>query len=264
MTITLNPREYDADTALWCARFASCAYLGAADGSQQAAEWGLRRYQHFHLLGSSGCILGTDNFCVLAYAGTDPKSLRDLVTDVSIGLTSGPFHTGDRVHRGFDSYVDRTWRSVRTDLISFLSGRQQLFITGHSLGADAAVIARTKLRDLYVSGVYLFGCPCPGNAEFSRQFDLQCDRVYSHTNHNDFSRWVPFFNWLIGRYHHVARRSWYYFDRFGKRHKNPSLAWVLWDKYCGAPGLLNFVGDSIGDHSIDSFIDDCEGAVAKC
>ena len=253
--ITLNPREYDAETAVWMARFAECAYLGETAGMLQAEMWGLN-YERFENIRSSGCVLGNHKFAVLCFAGTDPAELPDVVADVRFKLVPGPFHDGDRVHSGFNDYLTLVWHRAQNALVKFLRDGQRFFLCGHSLGAGMATIARARMQDRTVAGTYLFGSPRVGNRNFAVLFDHECKRVYSLTNHNDFAHWVP---WMFGRYRHCG--EWHYFDRNKKRWKNPNLLWVLYDKWRGCPGLLNFAGDSIGDHAISRFIDVCEGDV---
>ncbi len=250
MDMKINPRDYDSETAMWMARFSACAYLSEPAGLKRAEKWGLR-YERVEHAGAQAILLGSDKFCVLSYAGTDPRDLRDIAADVSCGQVPGPFGERDKVHAGFAAYVKLTRHRVHHALVGFLSNRQKLFLCGHSLGAAVATIARAEMRNrTEIAGTYLFGSPRVGNRAFSTLLGYLCQNTWRHTNHNDFAHWIP---WQFGRYRHVGD-AWYYFDRKGIRHKDPMLPWVLWDKWAGTRGgLLSLASDSVGDHSVRAF-----------
>ena len=91
------------------------------------------------------------------------------------------------VHRGF---LDYTQAALFTDALPAYGGRTageaiadelraypgaQIYLTGHSLGGAAAVLAAARLSDLGVSPEQLivttFGAPAVGNAAFARRYE---------------------------------------------------------------------------------------------
>ena len=72
------------------------------------------------------------------------------------------------VHGGFL----RAWLALRSQLLPLvLSAGPPLYVTGHSLGGALAVLCACDLASLHsitVRGVYTYGAPRVGNAEFAR------------------------------------------------------------------------------------------------
>jgi triacylglycerol lipase len=117
-------------------------------------------------------------FAVVAFRGTqvfrlgrDPLSVLgevadDVLTDVEIPLVPAGRPSRGRVHRGFRNALDEIWKPLH-ELVASLRrddpGRA-LWLTGHSLGGALAILAAARLPE--VQGVYVFGAPHVGDAEF--------------------------------------------------------------------------------------------------
>ena len=72
---------------------------------------------------------------LVAFRGTQPDRLRDLLTDGKASMV--PWVTAGRVHQGFsEAFV-----SIRPAIEAFLVGGGGLVFTGHSLGAALATLA---------------------------------------------------------------------------------------------------------------------------
>ena len=140
-----------------------------------------------HLIAFPGTERGSDVWTDLrlgraVFGGTTPAeflALRDVrVTD----RKETPL-----VHRGF---LDYTQAALFTDPLSAYGGRTageviadelrahpaaQVFLTGHSLGGAAAVLAAARLSDMGVPAEQLvvttFGAPAVGNAAFVRRYE---------------------------------------------------------------------------------------------
>lgn len=91
---------------------------------------------------------------VLSFAGTEPTSLADWLTDLQF------FPDGNQVHEGFAEAFDSVASQLEFGAVD------TLFITGHSLGAALAAIAATRLSAVDIKAVYVFGMPRVGSAEF--------------------------------------------------------------------------------------------------
>lgn len=108
---------------------------------------------------------------IIAFRGTQPDSLRDILTDAAAAPVNWP--GPGRVHHGF-------WQSLEAILPqvdAWLAGHPaaRLTITGHSLGAALATLlaARSETAELVT-----FGSPRVGNRTFARSFDGRSARRY--------------------------------------------------------------------------------------
>lgn len=157
--------------------------------SQIAPKWGFKPVAHFRAQGpviDTRAIIGERDDCtVVAFAGTDPALAKNLITDVSVRLTS--FDT----HEGFQNAVDAVWRQIKTQIEG--SGRP-LFFTGHSLGAALAVLAAEKAHDDGVTpaAVYTFGMPRAGGLTFASRYNGKLgDRTFRLVHGGDIVPCVP-------------------------------------------------------------------------
>ena len=134
----------------------------------------------------------------LSFRGTQLTSYKDIKSDLDAGSETID-HKGEklRFHRGFLAYYGQ----VREQVEQTLKGLDydQLFITGHSLGGAAAVIA-TRLIEGEINGAcYTFGAPPVGDK--SLQYGLKTP-IYQIVNDMDVvpnlpSPWLAWFFILI-------------------------------------------------------------------
>lgn len=112
-----------------------------------------------------------DAFCIIAFRGTQLRSaaaLKDLYTDLNAKPVEHP--GGGRVHRGFL----RAFEEIEPDLALLLTELRfehpeiKIWVTGHSLGGALAALLYSRFPDC--EGLYLFGAPRVGDAEFSDYF----------------------------------------------------------------------------------------------
>lgn len=105
----------------------------------------------------------SDGTRLVAFRGTQPDDLDDLLTDLNFPPVEWP-ETGGRVHAGFA----RACRGLRAEVEAWLggagSGSGALVLTGHSLGAAIATLAATLLRPTLL---VTLGSPRVGNAGFA-------------------------------------------------------------------------------------------------
>lgn len=136
----------------------------------------------------------------VAFAGTDPLKLQDVITDLSAAVTQQGLHEGFAEAAG-------TVQSRVEDAIRRGGAGKPLFFTGHSLGGALAIISAMRTRDagLPVTAVYTFGGARAGDQRF---FDRYGSGLRSCTfrlvHGRDIVASVPpslrdgFFNRLIG------------------------------------------------------------------
>lgn len=107
---------------------------------------------------------GNKTVAYLAFRGTEPRSFRDIRTDVRARLN--PVVVGDQTiefHTGYHEEVVRVF--PRIDPYLKRTPHQQLIVTGHSLGGALAIVF-TRLHAASVNGAcYTFGAPPVGAIE---------------------------------------------------------------------------------------------------
>jgi hypothetical protein len=117
---------------------------------------------------------------ILSFAGTDPVSLANWVSDFNFRAGAGGI--ADGFHQAFEAVQKQVLALAR-------AANQPLFMTGHSLGGALAVIAAQALQSsgFDVAGVYTFGMPRPGDEAFARvSYDpLLGSRTYRLVHGND-------------------------------------------------------------------------------
>jgi hypothetical protein len=162
-------------------------------------------FEHFDLLGDwSGGPKGTQayfahtkEFAVLAFRGTERDDWRDLAADLAtwpvdederkvgagaaektmfhLPLAHAVFDSAvPAVHRGFQAALNEIWAVAAAKLARYRSGSgNEIFFTGHSLGAALATLAISRFAGGNGS-LYTFGSPRVGNQAFA-------DKLRDHT-----------------------------------------------------------------------------------
>jgi triacylglycerol lipase len=115
------------------------------------------------LLRRKACFIAAtrDDATFVAFAGTDPLKLQDVITDFSAKVTAEGFHQGfAEAARAVQSRVE--------DAIRRGGAGKPVFFTGHSLGGALATISAKRTRDakLPVTAVYTFGGARAGDQRF--------------------------------------------------------------------------------------------------
>jgi triacylglycerol lipase len=147
---------------------------------------------------------------LLATRGTIMTSAADWLTNLHIGLESGP--SGRPVHAGFN----QVWRSFAPEIREFLRHRNPTVVhcVGHSLGGALAHLNADLLNTLGVGMVklYTFGAPRCGIANFAGTLTdgLGAEHMYRVHHAADVVPMVPLFPFL-----HAPTRGRAYLVRNG-------------------------------------------------
>jgi hypothetical protein len=122
------------------------------------------------------------SYAVLAFRGTEPTKLTDVLTDARASLASA---IAGRVHQGFMN----AYQSIEKDVEREIANLKDIpiYITGHSLGAALATLATQCLEQNLVfrdqiAACYTFGSPRVGNKEFDRELKSVVYRVINTTD----------------------------------------------------------------------------------
>jgi hypothetical protein len=163
---------------------------------------------------------------ILVFRGTEPADAINWLT--SADTTARDFYGRGKVHHGFHANVEALWSYIETALGDAVLGKEppvtngegksgplepleHLYITGHSLGGAMAVLAAAKIfmdsayaqwRAL-VRGVYTFGQPLVGDAEFVRSAGELGALVYRHEYRHDIIPVLPPSS-VVHRFEHLG------------------------------------------------------------
>ncbi len=91
----------------------------------------------------------SDRTTLVAFRGTQPDDIRDLVTDARANLVGWPESAG-RVHGGFAAAARALIPQIRGWFDSTKPDPTTLILTGHSLGAAVATLAATIWRPAWL------------------------------------------------------------------------------------------------------------------
>ena len=195
--------DYSAINAWWLAD-ASFLVYGSSDFILQAFRDSPLPDQGFRIdwLGSAddnrGMILSNDSIIAVVFRGTRLQTHKvfDLAEIVLIDeddfWTDSQFvpaasRVGGRVHQGFkeayNDVCDQLDAVVRAKLPS-----QSIWLTGHSLGGALATLAAAHCVEIEmpIQGIYTYGCPRVGDADFVDRLPRQSHYRFVHRDD-----WIP-------------------------------------------------------------------------
>lgn len=263
-TLTNAPFEsrataYSLHNAYWLAQAAQFAYQDKLTIQPAVADLGLKQFEFLSRKDTEGYVAANDNIMIVAFRGTEPAHLRDLLSDAKMHKVRGPL--GD-VHRGFLG----AFELVKGDLINAIqrlrnkSNPQSLWCTGHSLGGALAVVAAAQLlMDGHrVSGLYTFGQPRVGDEAFATECARRmAGQHFRFVNNNDTVTRVPT---RVFGYAHAGELR--YIDTDGQIQTDISF----WDQFLErikgrVEDLLRPGTDGLKDHAMRRYVEHIENAI---
>lgn len=221
-----DAREFRMVNAWWLAEAATLVYDREEFVREKFGNAGLPEVKLFDRAGTQCFVAGNDRLAVVAFRGTESgarslKDIRQIVLDIEDDkrFLRTPFAPGGSIHRGFDGAVRAVWddaggaRGLKSHLTGLAENRAVWF-TGHSLGAANATVAAilSARSGMRVGGLYTYGSPRVGDAEFAERFrDLfpggGGPEHHRFVNERDIVTRVPpepFGYRHVGAAHHIA------------------------------------------------------------
>jgi hypothetical protein len=285
------PRRYDPRIAYLTTIVSAWAYSDAATMATQLRYYGLpncivREFvvtNRAMLIVAAAYLVRSEDgrIGVLAFRGTIPDDFINWLTDADTRLTN--FHYGS-VHTGFYRNLEPLWKDV-TEAIDAafdppatdgeakgLRRMENLYVTGHSLGAAMAVIAAARIFTAdytdwqsKIRGVYTYGQPCVGDRAFAEHYDREFD-LYRHVFHSDVVPHLP--PWDVGAFRHFGTE--FYASRSSdgwQENSPPRIRPTLFASWAGAAAIGAYLSRrvlplralrfpySIEDHGPQGYID---------
>ncbi len=242
--------RYQHCNALFMAKASKLAYESPDMIHSTLTAWGYTQVAFFDRNDTQAFVAGNTEMIVVAFRGTEPRVLKDLMTDKQILRRRGPY---GKVHRGFLKALNAVWSDIQNSLISFQDRSQSIWFTGHSLGAALATLAVAKMGEEAkpVNGLYTFGQPRVGGKAFARDFDLDFKpRTFRFVNNSDIVTRVP--RRALG-YRDVGQVL--YIDSSGILHDDVHWWNQFLDRVKGHIDDLGKIGtDGIKDHGIAKYL----------
>lgn len=170
--------EYSQSNAWWLAECAFLAYCHPGFARMAYKLAGFDGFQFFQGVGTECMVCWNDQSTIVSFRGTELKSLsalHEIRTDLNVVPVSFP--EGGKVHRGFLRGLDEIWAGegqLKESISDLITEKPQrpVWITGHSLGGALAAICLARIPE--AKGLYIYGAPRVGNAEFVELFEGRC------------------------------------------------------------------------------------------
>lgn len=244
--------RYSVSTAYQLAVLAEAAYLDEADLEAALSSYSDIRFIENKETDTQCFTTEDDKNIYLSFRGTEIDKIRDAMTDVNI--LRRKLGNGSGVHSGFFRAATSIFDEVAGE-IDRRDRNKNLCVTGHSLGADIAILVSYFLavNGMRVSMVYPIAPARPGDESFREEYDdLLYDVTFCHMRHRDIVPRVP--PRVLGN-SHVGQTI--YIDSDNKIRQG--LAWWKMELdrvLCGRIEAIREAGiDDFVDHKISGYVE---------
>lgn len=219
---------------------AQIAYLDGKEAKAKTKQYGITGHKFFERDGAQCHAFWNKEEYVLAFRGTEPDEISDLLADLNAIPRGAATH--GLVHSGFRGELDKLW----DDIVKHHGkghNKKKLYVTGHSLGGAMATIATSRLEEFTkVEQLTTFGSPRSGTRKFVKNIASKHNR---YVNNNDIVTKVPL--WIMGYKHHGELK---YINFYGNIRKLTTWQ-AIKDKWRGyKSGIL----DGAKDHGMDNYV----------
>jgi triacylglycerol lipase len=250
---------YSLNNAYWLAQAAQIAYQDKHTIQPAVAALGLKNFEFLSRMDTEGYIAANEHIIIVAFRGTEPTHLRNLLADAQFHKVQGP---PGEVHRGFL----HAFQLVKDDMVNTIqrlrnkSNPQSLWCTGHSLGGALAVVAAAQLfvDGHKVNGLYTFGQPRVGGETFTTECARRlAGQYFRFVNNNDtVTRVAPR---ALGYAHTGEVR---YIDADGQIQTDIGFWNRFLDRVKGRmEDFLKPGSDGLKDHSMRNYVEHLENAI---
>ena len=221
------------------AQLSELAYLDAKPAKAESKKMGYTGHKFLENDGAQCHVFWDKETIVLAFRGTEPDELSDVLADLN-AIPRGAMTHG-WVHSGFRGELDKLWENI-VEIVN-VNKEKQIYITGHSLGAAMATLATSRIEEFRtVVQLTTFGSPRVGTRKFVKNISTPHMRF---VNNNDIVTKVPLF--IMGYKHSGVLQ---YINFYGNIRK--LTPWqAIKDKWRGwRSGLL----DGVSDHGMGNYV----------
>lgn len=254
--------QFDHVNGLALGEAANLAYEDEDAIASKTTEWRMQATFIEDAQSGTQCfVAGGARAIFVAFRGTQPDQLKDVLTDAAIKQVDHPF---GKVHEGFNKSFRSVWLDVKNQIRAYQTRGQSVWFTGHSLGAALATLAAAEMMvdDRPVHGVYTFGQPRVGDPDFADRFNQRIGGcAFRYVNNNDIvtrvpPRQVPA---LKVEYRHVGAMK--YFDSEGVLHEDRARWFRFLDTLQATfEDFKAMLKENVGDHDMSLYLDNLERA----
>lgn len=165
-------------------------------------------------------VMVNSRLILVIFRGSEPKLDDWLGTNTNHAWRSvhPDWGSGVRVHSGFYTALREIYHDMRA-YIRARNATRRVFLAGHSLGGALAILCAyrfQKVGGIDVKGVYSWGAPRVGNADWAGNFNtLMQGRCYRWVKGADFGAGLPDVNVTPGigqAYFHVGQLNYIHQD----------------------------------------------------
>ncbi|MCB0109274.1 MAG: lipase family protein [Caldilineaceae bacterium] len=125
------------------------------------------------------------------------------------------YRMGGHVHTGFAVAAQGITQAIQTEIqrAPSLYSAKPIWLTGHSSGGSVAILVAQELsmQQVEVAGIYTFGAPKVGDADFAQKYPLR-NKVHAFATLGDLVPLLPppwlartDGHWRLQRYQHVVK-----------------------------------------------------------
>lgn len=257
---------YEPRRAYWLAELARLAYAAEAEVRRFAKDNGFLQCEFWSETASAVdtqvFALADRQVAVVAFRGTEPDVLADIVSDARIRRVRALADAADagEIHEGFA----RGEAVVAESLIAWLEKHVPpggiIHLTGHSLGGAlatvfAARLARHPTLGPRLASLHTFGCPRVGDAGFTRLLDRRLGGAAVRFVHgHDPVPMVPPAS--AGGYRHLGLEICF-LKPSGLRRSPGGLDRLLGLAAQAAVNLRTAGSEAVADHAMDDYVARC-------
>lgn len=232
------------------ATVAALAYSDLDDKvTKRTKDLGYARVKFLSVDGAQAYILWNSEHVTLAFRGTEPKQLSDIVADLKAWKSKSK--VSGRVHDGFYDEIEKLWPDISKEMKRHT--KRSISVCGHSLGGAMATIAAARLaNEGYSVMLYTFGSPRVGNKKFIKS--IKCNHRRWVNNNDAVPKVPPLF---LGFRHHGQLC---YLNYYGNVRNGLSPWQRFKDQLRGrwrAIRKFEFF-DGVRDHSMDQYVSKIE------